>query len=91
MAALRDLLSGRAARLVTLTGPGGVGKTRLAIEAASTLEVGFDTVAFIPLASVGDAGLVAATIAQTVGLEVSDEAAANALMAHLRSGTTLRS
>jgi predicted ATPase len=88
-AALRDLLSGRAARLVTLTGPGGVGKTRLAIEVASTLEVGFDTVAFVPLAPVGDAGLVAATIAQAVGLEVSDETAASALTAHLRTGTML--
>jgi predicted ATPase/DNA-binding CsgD family transcriptional regulator len=88
-AALRDLLAGRAARLVTLTGPGGVGKTRLAIEVASTLEGGFDKVAFVPLAPVGDAGLVAATIAQAVGLEASDETAAGALTAHLRAGTIL--
>jgi non-specific serine/threonine protein kinase len=88
-AAVRDLLSGGAARLVTLTGPGGVGKTRLAIEVASTLDTGFDTVAFVPLAPVGNAGLVAATIAQAVGLEVSDETAAGAVAAHLRTGTTL--
>jgi predicted ATPase/DNA-binding CsgD family transcriptional regulator len=88
-AALRDLLAGRAARLVTLTGPGGVGKTRLAIEVAATLEAGFDTVAFVPLAPVGDAALVAATIAQAVGLEASDETAAAALTAHPRAGTML--
>jgi predicted ATPase/DNA-binding CsgD family transcriptional regulator len=88
-AALRNLLSGRAARLVTLTGPGGVGKTRLAVEVASTLEVGFDTVAFVPLAPVGDAGLLAVTIAQTVGLEVSDETATSALTAYMRTGTLL--
>src|SRR4030095_14233271 len=88
-AALRDLLGGRAARLVTLTGPGGGGKTRLALEVAATLDTGFDTVAFVPLAPVGDAGLVAATIARAVGLEVGDETAAAALSAHLRTGPTL--
>jgi predicted ATPase len=66
-----------------------VGKTRLAIEAAATLDAGFDTVAFVPLAPVGDAGLVAATIARAVGLEVGDETASSALAAHLRTGTTL--
>ncbi|HET7272024.1 MAG TPA: helix-turn-helix domain-containing protein, partial [Rubrobacter sp.] len=56
-------------RLLTLTGTGGVGKTRLAIEAARRLEDLFpDGVAFVGLAPLGDASLVIPTIAQTLGL-----------------------
>ena len=56
------------ARLVTLTGPGGTGKTRLAIEAASTLVPQFKAGVFwIGLASLRDPELVTETIAQTLG------------------------
>jgi predicted ATPase len=56
------------ARLVTLTGPGGSGKTRLAIEAATTLVPQFKAGVFwVGLASLRDPELVTETIAQTVG------------------------
>ena len=66
------LLRGNRARLVTLTGPGGVGKTRLAIEVASRLRDEFsDGVTFVDLASLSDANLVLPTIARVLGLRQS--------------------
>ncbi len=56
-------------RLLTLSGPGGAGKTRLAIEAARVAAPYFsDGVAFVPLASLRDAALVIPAIAQALGL-----------------------
>ncbi len=56
------------ARLVTLTGPGGSGKTRLAIEAASELVSESPAgVYWVPLAPIDDPELVLETIAQTLG------------------------
>ena len=56
------------ARLVTLLGPGGSGKTRLAIEAASTLVPKYKAGVFwVGLASLRDVALVSETIAQTLG------------------------
>ena len=55
-------------RLITLTGPGGVGKTRLAVAVATDLGPGFtDGVCFIDLSSLADASLVAPAIAQAIG------------------------
>jgi predicted ATPase/class 3 adenylate cyclase len=56
------------ARLVTLTGPGGTGKTRLALEAASSLVGDYKAGVFwVGLASLRDPALVTNTIAQTLG------------------------
>lgn len=56
-------------RLVSVVGPGGAGKTRLAVEVASTRVDAYpDGVWFVDLASVTDPGLVAVTVAATLGL-----------------------
>lgn len=68
MRRLRKLLPKTPARLVTLTGTGGSGKTRLAIEAARTLEPEFPGgVFFVPLAGIRDSDLVLPTVAAGVG------------------------
>src|SRR5829696_407158 len=57
-------------RLLTLTGPGGIGKTRLALQLAADLDGDFaDGVLLVPLASVRDADLVAASIAHAIGVQ----------------------
>jgi predicted ATPase len=56
-------------RLLTLTGPGGSGKTRLSLQLAAQVTGGFpDGVYFVPLAPVGRPDLVLSSIAQGVGL-----------------------
>src|SRR6202007_2350530 len=69
--------------LVTLTGPGGSGKTRLWIALAPEVAGGFPGgVFFVPLAPVRDPGLVPSSIAQRIGLQ---DARDRPLMEHLVS------
>jgi predicted ATPase/DNA-binding XRE family transcriptional regulator len=66
---LRRWLAGPAARLVTLVGPGGVGKTRLALELARIIaDEGSVRVVFVSLAAIWDISLVGPTIAEALGL-----------------------
>jgi predicted ATPase len=85
VAAVEALVRGEGVRLVTLTGPGGSGKSRLAVEAAGRLGPGFaDGVRFIELASVRSADLVPGVIAAGLGLNTSGGRLRADLVAYLR-------
>jgi predicted ATPase/transcriptional regulator with XRE-family HTH domain len=74
------------ARLLTLVGAGGVGKTRLALAVATALQSAFvDGVAFVDLAPVHAPALVPATLARALGLvELGGQDAGESLVAYLR-------
>jgi predicted ATPase/DNA-binding CsgD family transcriptional regulator len=72
--------------LVTLTGPGGVGKSRIALQVAASVANEFaDGVCFVELGSLRDPGLVLPTIANALGLsDVGNRPLAEQLISHLR-------
>jgi predicted ATPase/DNA-binding winged helix-turn-helix (wHTH) protein len=75
---VRDLVS--AYRVVTLTGPGGIGKTSLAIKAVRYLVPDFEDGGWlVELASLSDPGLVPSTVASTLGLKLAGEISAESV------------
>jgi predicted ATPase len=69
VAAAQELLLRQDVRMVTVTGPGGIGKTRLAGQVASGMVEHFPGgIHFVPLASLNDPGLIASVIVQTLGI-----------------------
>ncbi|MGP3983588.1 ATP-binding protein [Streptomyces sp. KR80] len=83
IAEAKRLLSG--SRLLTLTGPGGVGKTRLAIRIADTVRRAFhDGVRFIEFAELRDPALLAETAEENLGLRQSPRPALDTVVDYLR-------
>jgi predicted ATPase/DNA-binding winged helix-turn-helix (wHTH) protein len=80
----------RSERFVTIVGPGGVGKTTVALSIANALLRDFaGAVCFVELSSVGDASLLAALVTSALGVPVHAEDPLPELIAHLRGKKTL--
>jgi predicted ATPase/transcriptional regulator with XRE-family HTH domain len=85
IAAVASLQTAPVIRLLTLTGPGGTGKTRLSLAVAERVAPQFpDGVVFVELAPLADPALVGAAIAERLGVrERAEQSPRDALIAHL--------
>ncbi len=91
IAAIMRLIASDHARLVTLTGIAGIGKTRLALAVAAQISAQFaDGVYFVPLATVHDPNLIARSIARTLNLqETGEQSSADQLTAFFAGKSAL--
>src|SRR3954452_5083215 len=70
--------------LLTLTGPGGVGKTRLALAIAQDVTASYaNGLVWVDLAPLADPALVPSTVAAALGIVASDHSVTDGLLAHL--------
>jgi predicted ATPase len=90
IAELSSLLESPDVRLVTLTGPGGIGKTRLAIAVGAALDGAGRRTEFVPLASITDPALVLPRVAAAVGAPIEGtRSALDTLIEHFAQTPTL--
>ena len=90
VAELSGLLRGTGGRLVTLTGPGGVGKTRVAAEVARLIESEFaDGARWVTMVSVTDPGALLPAVAGAMGIRLPDGGFTAALVDQLRDRRVL--
>lgn len=93
LATISAQLRDPACRLLTILGPGGIGKTRLALQVITNLAAEqrfLDGAVWVDLAPVADAGTIATTIATAVGLQLAGARPPEAqLIAHLRGRAML--
>jgi predicted ATPase len=87
LAALKELVQRRGVRLITITGPGGIGKSRLAVALAAEIAGQFPSgVYFASLAPVTDPNLIASVIAQALGVRLTkSQSPLETLKEHLRN------
>lgn len=87
---LSELLLRDGMRLVTLVGPGGTGKTRLAVDVAQRICDRYpDGTIFVPLADIRDPSFIPAAIATALGVREAADATSDVLVAKLRGKTML--